>query len=155
MLCAAQPAMLMLDVASQPVVPLRGKPLSHLEQPQRNPGVPLDLSWLDSLRVNQSAVARRVSTLGTRRAVKKDAQAAWLLKAVTCIDLTTLNGDDTAERVKRLCAKARGPVRSDILEALGFAGRRLHTGAICVYHRFVATAVEALDGSDIPVAAVS
>src|ERR1700736_3346377 len=154
MLCTAQPATLMLDVASQPVVPLRGKPPSiHAEQ--RNPGVPLDLSWVDGLRVNQSAVSRRVSTLGTRRTVKKDAQAAWLLKAITCIDLTTLNGDDTAERVKRLCAKAKAPARSDILEALGSAGRQLHTGAVCVYHRFVATAVEALDGSGIPVAAVS
>src|SRR5471032_965379 len=98
MLCAAQPAMLMLDIASQTVVPLRGKPLSHHEQQQRNPGVPLELSWLDSLRVNQSAVARRVSTLGTRRAVKKDAQAAWLLKAITCIDLFSNDTADTAAR---------------------------------------------------------
>src|SRR5471032_2480520 len=155
MLCAAQPAMLMLDVASQPVVPLRGKPLSHYEQQQRNPGVPLDLSWLDGLRVNQSAVARRVSTLGTRRAVKKDAQAAWLLKAITCIDLTTLNGDDTAARVERLCAKARRPIRDDLLESLGMPPGSIKTGAVCVYHRFVGTAVAALAGSGIPVAAVS
>jgi deoxyribose-phosphate aldolase len=155
MLCAAQPAMLMLDVASQPVVPLRGKPLPHHEQQQRNPGVPLDLSWVDSLRVNQSAVARRVSTLGTRRAVKKDAQAAWLLKAITCIDLTTLNGDDTAARVERLCAKARRPIRDDLLESLGMPPGSIKTGAVCVYHRFVGTAVAALAGSGIPVAAVS
>jgi deoxyribose-phosphate aldolase len=155
MLCAAQPATLMLDVASQPVVPLRSKPLSHHEQQQRNPGVPLDLSWLDSLRVNQSAVARRVSTLGTRRAVKKDAQAAWLLKAITCIDLTTLNGDDTAARVERLCAKARRPIRDDLLESLGMPPGSIKTGAVCVYHRFVGTAVAALAGSGIPVAAVS
>ena len=90
-----------------------------------------------------------------RRTVKKDAQAAWLLKAVTCIDLTTLNGDDTEGRVRRLCAKAKSPIRHDILEALGMADRRITTGAICVYHRFVKTAVEALDGSGIPVAAVS
>ena len=154
MLCAAQPAMLMLDVASQPVVSLRGKPLSHHEQ-QRNSGVPLDLSWVDSLRVNQSAVARRVGTLGTRRAVKKDAQAAWLLKAITCIDLTTLNGDDTAARVERLCAKARHPVRDDLLESLGMPAGSIKTGAVCVYHRFVGTAVAALAGSGIPVAAVS
>jgi len=154
MLCAAQPAMLMLDVASQPVLPLRGKPLSHHEQ-QRNPGVPLDLSWLDGLRVNQSAVVRRVSTLGTRRAVKKDAQAAWLLKAITCIDLTTLNGDDTAARVERLCAKARRPIRDDLLESLGMPPGSIKTGAVCVYHRFVGTAVAALAGSGIPVAAVS
>jgi deoxyribose-phosphate aldolase len=87
--------------------------------------------------------------------VKKDAQAAWLLKAITCIDLTTLAGDDTQARVQRLCAKAMSPVRPDILEALGMADRHITTGAICVYHRFVATAVDALKGSDIPVAAVS
>ncbi|MEA3100968.1 MAG: deoxyribose-phosphate aldolase [Caballeronia mineralivorans] len=154
MLCTAQPATLMLDVASQPVIPLRGKPPStHAEQ--RNPGVPLNLSWVDGLRVNQSAVSRRVSTLGTRRSVKKDAQAAWLLKAITCIDLTTLNGDDTAARVERLCAKARRPIRDDLLDALGMPPGSIKTGAVCVYHRFVGTAVAALAGSGIPVAAVS
>jgi deoxyribose-phosphate aldolase len=121
----------------------------------RNQGLALDLGWVNEVRVNLSAVERRVATLPGRRTVKKDAQAAWLLKALTCIDLTTLNGDDTAERVRRLCAKAKAPVRPDILEALGFAGRPLTTGAVCVYHRFVATAVEALRDSRIPVAAVS
>jgi len=107
------------------------------------------------VRVNLSAAERRVATLPGRRTVKKDAQAAWLLKAVTCIDLTTLNGDDTEGRVRRLCAKAKSPIRHDILEALGMADRRITTGAICVYHRFVKTAVDALEGSGIPVAAVS
>src|SRR5260370_2981991 len=152
MLCTAQPATLMLDVASQPVVPFRGKPPSiHAEQ--RNPGVPLDLSWVDGLRVNQSAVSRRVSTLGTRRAVKKDAQAAWLLKAITCIDLTTLNGDDTAARVERLCAKARRPIRDDLLDALDMPPGSIKTGAVCVYHRFVGTAVAALPRRRLPVPA--
>ncbi|MFB9261871.1 deoxyribose-phosphate aldolase [Bradyrhizobium erythrophlei] len=113
------------------------------------------MDWVDDIRINLSAAERRVSSLSGRRTVKNDAQAAWLLKAVACIDLTTLNGDDTAGRVKRLCAKARAPVRADILAALGFADRVVHTGAVCVYHRFVATAVEALEGSGIPVAAVS
>jgi len=90
-----------------------------------------------------------------RRSVKKDAQAAWLLKAITCIDLTTLSGDDTPQRVRRLCAKAANPVRADLLEALGMQARGLTTGAVCVYHRFVKTAVEALEGKNIPVAAVS
>jgi deoxyribose-phosphate aldolase len=121
----------------------------------RNPGMELDLGWVMDQRVNLSAGERRVATLPGRRTVKKDAQAAWLLKAVTCIDLTTLNGDDTAGRVKRLCAKAANPVRQDLLDALGMGGRRLTTGAVCVYHRFVSTAVEALDGTGIPVAAVS
>jgi deoxyribose-phosphate aldolase len=121
----------------------------------RNPGMDLDLAPVMNVRVNLSATERRVATLPGRRTVKKDAQAAWLLKAVTCIDLTTLNGDDTSERVKRLCAKARHPIRQDMLDQLGMGNRTITTGAICVYHRFVGTAVEALDGSSIPVAAVS
>jgi deoxyribose-phosphate aldolase len=121
----------------------------------RNPGMALDLGWVMEQRVNLSAGERRVATLPGRRTVKKDAQAAWLLKALTCIDLTTLNGDDTAGRVKRLCAKAAHPVRQDLLEAIGMGDRKITTGAVCVYHRFVATAVEALDGTGIPVAAVS
>jgi deoxyribose-phosphate aldolase len=103
----------------------------------RNPGMALDLSWVLDSRVNLSATERRVASLPGRRTVKKDAQAAWLLKAVTCIDLTTLNGDDTTERVKRLCAKAISPVRPEILDALGMGDRIITTGAICVYHRLL------------------
>jgi deoxyribose-phosphate aldolase len=121
----------------------------------RNEGMPLALDLIDDIRLNFPAAERRIAALPGRRSVKKDAQAAWLLKAITCIDLTTLSGDDTPERVRRLCAKAMNPVRPDLLEALGMADRHITTGAICVYHRFVATAVEALNGSDIPVAAVS
>ena len=121
----------------------------------RNPGVHFDLDWIEDVRINLSASERRVASLPGRRTVKKDAQAAWLLKAVTCIDLTTLSGDDTSARVQRLCAKAIRPIREDILEKLGMADRNIHTGAICVYHRFVATAVAALKGSGVPVAAVS
>jgi deoxyribose-phosphate aldolase len=121
----------------------------------RNAGAPLTLDLIDDIRLNFPAAERRIAALPGRRSVKKDAQAAWLLKAITCIDLTTLAGDDTAARVKRLCAKAMSPLRPDLLEALGMADRRITTGAICVYHRFVATAVEALAGSNIPVAAVS
>ncbi|MCR9137202.1 MAG: deoxyribose-phosphate aldolase [Alphaproteobacteria bacterium] len=121
----------------------------------RNIGHSLELDWINDIQVNRSAVERRCTTLGGRRSVKKDAQAGWLLKAITCIDLTTLNGDDTAARVRRLCAKARQPVRPDLLEALGVADRNITTGAVCVYHRFVREAVEALDGTFIPVAAVS
>lgn len=121
----------------------------------RNAGAAFDLGWIEDCRINLSASERRVASLPGRRTVKKEAQAAWLLKAVTCIDLTTLAGDDTAGRVRRLCAKARRPVRADILASLGMADREIHTGAICVYHRFVAAAVEALTGSGIAVAAVS
>jgi len=132
-----------------PISPLR------VELRTRNEPRPLDLGWIDDIRVNLSAVERRTATLPGRRTVKKDAQAAWLLKALTCIDLTTLAGDDTSGRVKRLCAKALRPVREDILVSLGMADKIIQTGAVCVYHRFVATAVEALAGSGIPVAAVS
>ncbi len=121
----------------------------------RNAVQPYDAAAFEHLRVNLSAAEKRVATLKGRRSVKKDAQAAWLLKAITCIDLTTLSGDDTPQRVRRLCAKARQPVRADLLEALGMADRGLTTGAVCVYHRFVDTAVQALQGSGIPVAAVS
>ena len=121
----------------------------------RNPGIPLELDWVEELRVNRSAVERRAATLRGRRTVKKDWQAAWLLRAVTLMDLTTLSGDDTAGRVRRLCAKARRPVRADLLEALGATQLPIRVGAVCVYHPFVATAVEALEGSGIPVAAVS
>jgi len=105
--------------------------------------------------MNRSALERRASTIGARRTVKKDWQAAWLLKAITLIDLTTLNSDDTAGRVERLCAKARHPVRAEILEGLGASGLNIRPGAVCVYHTFVSTAVEALKGSGIPVAVVS
>lgn len=128
------------------------EPCLHL---QRNPGTPLELEWVEDVRVNLSAVERRTATLTTRRSVKKDWQAAWLLRAISCMDLTTLSGDDTAGRVRRLCAKARNPVRTDLLEALGMANRGLTVGAVCVYHSYVETAVEALRGTDIPVAAVS
>ena len=121
----------------------------------RNPGFPLDLDWVDRVRMNRSALERRAGTIGARRTVKKDWQAAWLLKAITLIDLTTLNSDDTDGRVERLCAKARHPVRQDILDGLGVGELKIEPGAVCVYHRFVATAVAALKGTDIPVAAVS
>jgi deoxyribose-phosphate aldolase len=121
----------------------------------RNPGTALDLEVVRALRVNRSAVERRAATLPTRRTVKKAWQAAWLLRAVTCIDLTTLAGDDTPGNVRRLCAKARRPIRSDLLDALGVAHLEPRVGAVCVYHAYVATAVDALRGSGIPVAAVS
>tara|TARA_R110000765_G_scaffold422360_3_gene529964 strand:- start:2354 stop:3346 length:993 start_codon:yes stop_codon:yes gene_type:complete len=119
----------------------------------RNPGMDLDMNWVRSVQANTSAIERRAATLPARRSVKKDYQAAWLLKAVTCIDLTTLSGDDTAARVRRLCAKARHPVNAQVLAALDMPG--ITTGAVCVYHEMVETAVAALEGSGIPVAAVS
>jgi deoxyribose-phosphate aldolase len=121
----------------------------------RNPGTPLELDLVEEVRVNRSAVERRTATLRGRRTVKKEWQAAWLLRAVTLMDLTTLSGDDTPGRVRRLCAKARRPVRADLLEAMGASQLPIRVGAVCVYHRFVSTAVEALEGTGIPVAAVS
>src|SRR5438105_8962817 len=126
-----------------------------LPDPQRNAGMPLNMVWVSKVQVNLSAVERRVATLNTRRTVKKEWQVAWLLRAITCIDLTTLAGDDTAGNVLRLCAKARQPVRQDLLAALGADGFELKVGAVCVYHNLVPVAVEALRGSGIPVAAVS
>lgn len=125
----------------------------HTADLARNPGMALDLDWVTSVQANSSAIERRAATLAGRRSVKKDYQAAWLCKAITCIDLTTLAGDDTEARVRRLCAKARQPVRRDILDTLGMSG--LTTGAVCVYHEMVPAAVKALEGTGIPVAAVS
>ncbi len=124
------------------------------QRPARNPGTRLDLDLIYNIRINRSAVERRAATLGTRRTVKKEWQAAWLLKAITCIDLTTLAGDDTPGNVARLCAKARQPVRKDILAALGI-DRPITVGAVCVYHNLIKPARAALEGSSIPVAAVS
>jgi deoxyribose-phosphate aldolase len=121
----------------------------------RNSGVSLDLDWVMGAHVNKSAVERRITTLPLRRTVKKEWQAAWLLRAVTCIDLTTLAGDDTPGRVKRLCAKARNPVRADMLAQMGLDGERITVGAVCVYPNRVADAVHALQGSGIPVASVA
>lgn len=121
----------------------------------RNPGTPLDLDRVLAIRVNRSAVERRAATIPTRRTVKKEWQAAWLLRAISLIDLTTLSGDDTPGNVKRLCAKAMRPLRDDLVEELDIASLHLTTGAVCVYHALVPTAVEALAGSNIPVAAVS
>jgi deoxyribose-phosphate aldolase len=121
----------------------------------RNPGVPLELEWVEEVRVNRSAIERRAATLRTRRTVKKEWQAAWLLRAVTLMDLTTLAGDDTPGRVRRLCAKARRPVRLELLEAMGADKLPIRAAAVCVYHTFVTTALESLEGSGIPVAAVS
>jgi deoxyribose-phosphate aldolase len=123
--------------------------------PERNPGMPLELDWVHDVRVNLSAVERRAATIGTRRTVKQQWQAAWLLRAITLIDLTTLGGDDTPGNVARLCAKARAPVRTDLLDELDARDLPIRVGAVCVYHAYVETAVRALHGSGIPVAAVS
>ena len=122
---------------------------------ERNPGIPLDLDAVRSIHVNRSAVERRAATIPTRRTVKREWQAAWLLRAITLIDLTTLAGDDTPGNVRRLCAKARRPLRDDLERSLGVAELGIRVGAVCVYHALVPTAVEALAGTSIPVAAVS
>jgi len=121
----------------------------------RNPGVSFNADWIEEIRVNLSAAERRTTSLAGRRTVKKEWQAAWLLKAVSCMDLTSLAGDDTEGRVRRLCAKAMQPVRPDLLKALGADNLGLTVGAVCVYHAFIETAVDALKGSPVAVAAVS
>ena len=126
--------------------------LPQVHEP-RNAVMPLDLDWVASVQANTSAIERRAASLPGRRSVKKDYQAAWLCKSISLMDLTTLSGDDSEGRVRRLCAKARQPVSQDILEKLGMQG--LTTGAVCVYHDMVETAVDALRGTNIPVAAVS
>ena len=131
------------------IAQLRGRAL------QPNRGVPLNLDWIEDVRINTSAVERRAATLATRRTVKKDYQAAWLLRAISCMDLTTLSGDDTDERVRRLCAKGRHPLQQELVQKLGIESLDIKVAAICVYHLFVETARRALEGSGIRVAAVS
>ncbi len=121
----------------------------------RNPGAQFEPDWVENVRVNLSAAERRIATLSGRRTVKKAWQAAWLLKAISFMDLTTLAGDDTEGRVRRLCAKAKQPVRTDVLHDLGIDELGVTVGAVCVYHAFVETAVDALKGTNIQVAAVS
>lgn len=132
-----------------PLASLNGQPLLS------NRGIPLNLDWVKQVRVNTSAVERRAQTHVTRRTVKKEWQAAWLLRAITCMDLTTLSGDDTDERVRRLCAKGRQPIQRELVKCLGIEDLGIQVAAICVYHRFVETARRALEGSPVRVAAVA
>lgn len=137
------------QAASNTIATLNGRPLLS------NSGIPLDLNWVQDVRVNTSAVERRAQSQVARRTVKKAWQAAWLLRAISCMDLTTLSGDDTDERVRRLCAKARQPIQHDLVKKLGIEELRVKVGAVCVYHSFIETALHALEGSGIRVAAVS
>jgi deoxyribose-phosphate aldolase len=120
-----------------------------------NTGIPLDLNWVQEVRVNTSAVERRAQSQVARRSVKKEWQAAWLLRAISCMDLTTLSGDDTDERVRRLCAKAKQPIQQELVEKLRVGELRVKVAAVCVYHTFIETALNALEGSGVHVAAVS
>src|SRR5256714_2799863 len=134
---------------NQPLAILCGRPLLS------NSGIPLNREWINQVRVNTSAVERRAQTHVARRTVKKDWQAAWLLRAITCMDLTTLSGDDTDERVRRLCAKARQPIRQDLVEQLGIAELDIKVAAVSVFHTFLSTALHAVEGTRVHVAAVS
>src|SRR5271169_3686135 len=139
----------LLRDSQAPLATLFGRPLLS------NRGIPLNLDWVKQVRVNTSAVERRAQTHVARRTVKKEWQAAWLLRAISCMDLTTLSGDDTDERVRRLCAKARQPIQQELVKRLGIEGLGIQVAAVCVYHRFVETARRALEGSSVRVAAVS
>ncbi len=142
------------------VAPLAARRAAAVEAPghhdTRNPGMLFDLGWLEEMRhVNRSGLERRVQTLTKRRSIKGETQAAWLLRAIACMDLTTLSSNDTDERVRRLCAKARNPLSPEIMRGLGIEQAGIRPAAVCVYHPFVATAVDALKGTGIHVAAVS
>jgi deoxyribose-phosphate aldolase len=134
---------------SQVIATLGSRPLLA------NTGIPLDLNWVQEVRVNTSAVERRAQSQVARRTVKKEWQAAWLLRAISCMDLTTLSGDDTDERVRRLCAKARQPIQQELVQKLGIEELGVKVAAVCVYHTFIETALHALEGSGVHVAAVS
>jgi len=134
---------------------LKKEPSAGNHTHDRNPGEPLNMDIISEIHVNKSAVERRAATMGKRRTVKKQWHAAWLIKAVTCIDLTTLSGDDTPGNVLRLCAKAKQPIRREILDQLVDNPEGITVGAVCVYHNLISTASQALADSSIPIAAVS
>lgn len=137
------------DLAAGAIATLSGRALLP------NAGIPLDLHWVREMQANTSAIERRAQSQVARRSVKKEWQAAWLLRAITCMDLTTLSGDDTDDRVRRLCAKARQPIQRDLERKLGVEELGVKVAAVCVYHAFVETALHALEGSGVHVAAVS
>jgi deoxyribose-phosphate aldolase len=137
------------DLAAGAIATLSGRALLP------NAGIPLDLHWVREMQANTSAIERRAQSQVARRSVKKEWQAAWLLRAITCMDLTTLSGDDTDDRVRRLCAKARQPIQRDLERKLGVEELHVKVAAVCVYHSFIETAVHALEGSGVHVAAVS
>jgi deoxyribose-phosphate aldolase len=143
------PAESLLRDPDPPIATFGGHPLLS------NRGIPLNLDWVKQVRVNTSSVERRAQSHVARRTVKKDWQAAWLLRAITCMDLTTLSGDDTDERVRRLCAKAIQPIEHDLVKRLGIEELKIKVAAVCVYHHFVETARRALENSNVRVAAVS
>ncbi|MGL4490881.1 MAG: 2-deoxyribose-5-phosphate aldolase, partial [Rhizobiaceae bacterium] len=122
---------------------------------RRNDGTKLAQERFEHIDINLSAAERRAATMTTRRTVKKQWQAAWLVRAIECIDLTTLAGDDTPARVERLCDKAKHPLRDDLKAALGLADYDLHTGAVCVYPTMVSTASKLLRGTNVPIASVA
>ena len=134
---------------SNAIATLAGRPLLS------NSGIPLDLNWVQEVRVNTSAVERRAQTQVARRTVKKEWQAAWLLRAISCMDLTTLSGDDTDERVRRLVRESATADPAGSGAETRHRGTRHQSGAVCVYHTFIETALHALEGSGVPVAAVS
>src|SRR5712692_709243 len=146
---SASAADLRLSADKEALATLAGREL------QPNRGIPLNMDWIENIRVNTSAVERRAQTLVTRRTVKKDWQVAWLLRAISCTDLTTLSGDDTDERVRRLCAKGRQPIQHELVKLLGIEELNIKVAAICVYHTFLETTPRSVEGSVILVYAVS
>lgn len=145
----------MSDTSRKTSVKTLNSLLSSTHAIERNEGIPFNAAHFEHIKINRSAVERRAATLTGRRTVKKEWQAAWLLKAISCIDLTTLSGDDTPSNVERLCSKARNPLRPDIVKALDIEDLHLTTGAVCVYHNLIPVAAKALKGTNIPIAAVS
>ena len=121
----------------------------------RNPGTDFRLDKISNIAINKSAVERRCTNYGTRRSIKKDKQAAWLLKAITLMDLTTLSGDDTEARVRRLCSKAKQPISNKLEKILGTESLDLSVAAVCVYHDMLASAKKVLNKSKVNLAAVS
>jgi deoxyribose-phosphate aldolase len=96
--------------------------------------------------VDQVGAEARAGALGTR-SIKTSAKAYALDLAISMVDLTTLEGQDTPGKVRSLAAKAVHPDPSD--------STCPSTAAVCVYPDLVATAKQALGSSGVKVAAVA
>ena len=75
-----------------------------------NKTIPLDLEWVNKVHCIKPAIEKRAAEIKTKRCVKKQYQAAWLLRVTSCIDLTTLAGDDSIANIERLAFKASKPI---------------------------------------------
>ena len=104
------------------------------------------LNLLNSPTIDKVGVEDRIARI-TARSIKNEAKIQGLKLALNMIDLTTLEGADTENKVKQMCYKARH-LHDEYPELPTVA-------AVCVYPNFVKTAVNELKNSNVKVASVA